>query len=79
MVVEAGVLYRTVTIVDRIGNQVNVGREEFLDERPERVSLRKPLDLVAELKVIQDVLNIGRERIQVGLEVGLELLRLRGP
>jgi hypothetical protein len=30
--------------------------------------------LVAELEVVEDILDVGREAIEVGLEVGLELL-----
>jgi len=29
---------------------------------------------VAELEIVEDVLNVGRETVEVGLEVGLELL-----
>ena len=35
-------------------------------------------NLVAELELVQDLLDVGREAVQVGLEVGLELLLL-GP
>jgi hypothetical protein len=74
VVVEAGVLDRAVAVQDRVGAQVDVGREELLDQRAERVGLREPRDLVAELEVLEDVLDVGREAVEVGLEVGLELL-----
>ena len=35
-------------------------------------------DLIAKLEVLEDVLDVGREAVQKGLEVGLELL-LTGP
>jgi hypothetical protein len=38
------------------------------------VGLREARDLVAELEVLQDVLDVGREAVEVRLEVGLELL-----
>ena len=36
--------------------------------------MREARDLVAELEVVEDVLHVGREAVEVGLEVGLELL-----
>ena len=50
------------------------GVEELLDERAERVGLGEARDLVAELEVLEDVLHVRREAVEVGLEVGLELL-----
>ncbi len=74
VVVEAGVLHRAVAVQHGVGAQVDVRREELLDERAERVGFGEPRDLVAELEVVQDVLDVGREAVEVGLEVGLELL-----
>ncbi len=48
--------------------------KELFDQRPQYVRLRKVWDLVAEFKVVEDVLDVGREAVEVGLEVGLELL-----
>ena len=50
------------------------GDEELLDQRAEGVGLGEPRDLVAELELLEDVLHVGREAVEVGLEVGLELL-----
>ena len=50
------------------------GIEELLDQRAERIGLRQPRDLIAELEVVEDVLDVRREAVEVGLEVGLELL-----
>ncbi len=41
---------------------------------PEDVGFDQRGDLVAELELVQDLLHVGREAIQVGFEVGLELL-----
>ena len=57
-----------------LGLRLIVGVEELLDQRAERVGLREARDLVAELEVVEDVLHVGREAVEVGLEVGLELL-----
>ena len=61
VVVEPGVLHRAVAVQDRVGAQVDVGREEVLDQRPERVGLREPRDLVAELEVLEDVPTFGEK------------------
>ena len=74
MVVEARQLHRAVAVQDRVRAEVDRRVEELLDQRAERVGLREPRDLVAELEVLEDVLHVRREAVEVGLEVGLELL-----
>ena len=74
VVVEAGMLDRAVAVQHRVGAQVDVRDEELLDQRAEGVGLGEPRNLVAELEVLEDVLHVGREAVEVGLEVGLELL-----
>ena len=51
-----------------------IGIEKFLDQGAKRVCLGEPRDLVAELEIVEDVLDVRREAIQISLEVGLELL-----
>jgi hypothetical protein len=74
VVVEAGVFHRAVAVPDRMGAQVDVGRQELFDQAAERVGLREARDLVAELEVVENLLDVGREAVQVGLEIGLEVL-----
>ena len=74
VVVEAGMLHRAVAVQHRVGAQVDRRVEELLDQRAERVGLREARDLVAELEVLEDLLHVRREAVEVGLEVGLELL-----
>ena len=74
VVVEAGMLHRAVAVQHRVRAEVDRRVEELLDQRAERVGLREPRDLVAELEVVEDVLDVRREAVEVGLEVGLELL-----
>ena len=74
VVVEAGIPDRAVSVLHRGGAEVDVRRGELLDERTQGVGLREPRDLVAELKVLENVLYVGREAVEVGLEVGPELL-----
>ena len=61
-------------VADRVRAEVDVLVEELLDELPQSVGLREAGNLVAELEVDQDVLHVGREAIEVSLEVVLELL-----
>ena len=70
-------LDRPVAVHDRVGAEVDRGIEELLDQRAERVGLREPRKLVAELELVEDVLDVWREAVEIGLEVGLELLLAR--
>ena len=74
VVIQAGVLDRAVAVADRVGAEVHVLRQELLDQRAERVGLRELRDQVAKLEVLQNVLDVRREAVEIGLEVGLELL-----
>ena len=77
VVVEAGMPDRAVGVLHRDGAEVDVGRGELLDQRAQRVGLREPRYLVAELEALEDVLHVGREPVEPGPEVGLELLLAR--
>jgi hypothetical protein len=54
--------------------EVDVAVEELLDELAEDVGLDQGGDLVAELELVEDLLHVGREAVEVGFEVGLELV-----
>jgi len=77
VVVETGLLHRAIAVQDRFGAQVDVRREQLLDQRVQRIRLRQPRDLVAELELLEDVLHVRREAVQVSLEVRPELLLAR--
>lgn len=64
----------TNTIVDALRREVDFGVEELGDQGAQRIPLGQRGQLVAELKVIKNVLDIGGEAIQVVLEVGEQLL-----
>ena len=74
VIVEAGMTHAAVGVLHRVGAQVDVGRGELLDQRAERIGLGEARDLVAELEAVEDVLHIGREAVEPGAEIGLELL-----
>ena len=77
VVVEAGMPDRAVGVLHRGRAEVDVGRGELLDQRAQGVGLREARDLVAELEVLQNVLHVRGEAVEVGLEVGRELLAAR--
>ena len=73
VIVEAGMLDRSVPVLDRIRTQIDVRRKKLLDQGADRVGFGEAWDLVAELEILEDVLDVGREAIKIGFEVGLEL------
>lgn len=77
VVVEAGKPDRPVRILDWVGAEIDRGIEELLDQRTERVSPRKPRKLIAELEAIENLLHVWRKAVQIGFEVGPELLLAR--
>ena len=58
---------RTVPSVSITGSwtQVDFGRGELLDQRAQGVGLGEARDLVAELEVLEDVLDAGGEAVEV--------------
>jgi hypothetical protein len=74
VVVEARVLHRAVAVLHRVRAQVDGRAEELFNQGAERVGLGEARDLVAELEVVEDLLHVGREAIQIRLEIGFELL-----
>jgi len=61
-------------IVDASRRKVDFGIKELVNQRADRVRFGKCGQLIAELEVVDDVLDIGREAVQVVLEIGEELL-----
>ncbi len=61
-------------VVDARRREVDLGVEELVDQRADGVGLGERRELVAELEVLEDVLDVGREAVEVVLEVGEELL-----
>ena len=61
-------------VVDACRREVDVGVEELVDQRADGVGLGERRELVAELEVVEDVLDVGREAVEVVLEIGEQLL-----
>ena len=78
VVVEAGVLDCPVGLAHLLRSQVHVRRSQLLDKRPQRVRLGQARHLVTELEVVDDLLDVGREAVQIRLEVRPKPL-LAGP
>ena len=74
VVVHRRVLDGAVAVFDRMGAEVDFGVEELGDQGAEGVGLGQTRDGVAELEVVQDVLHVGGKAVEVGVEVGFELL-----
>src|SRR5690606_6318592 len=74
VIVEAGQPDGGVAVEDRKRTQVDGRIEELLDERAQGVGFGQTWDLVAEFKVVDDLLDIGRKAVQVVSNVRLELL-----
>jgi hypothetical protein len=66
-----------VAVEDGVRAQVDRGVEELFDECTQRVGFGQARDLVAELEVVDDLLDVGREAIEVGAKIGLQLLAAR--
>jgi hypothetical protein len=64
-------LGRTVGVLDGTRAEIDVRREELLNEGAECVRLRETRDLVPEFEFLEDVLDVQREAIEVGFKVGL--------
>jgi len=74
VVVEARLFHRAVAVDDWVRAEVDVGRQELLDERAEGIRLRELRELIPELELLQDVLHVRGEAVQIRLEVGFKLL-----
>jgi hypothetical protein len=61
-------------VVDAGWREVDLGVDELADERAKCVGLRECRELVAKCEIVEDVLNVGREPVEVVSEVGKELL-----
>jgi len=54
--------------------EIDLRVEELVDQRTDRVGLGEGCELVAELEVVEDVQDVGREAVEVVLEIGKQLL-----
>ena len=74
VIVEAGVFDSAVTAQHRVRAQIDVGRQQLLDQSTQSVGLGQARDLITEFEIVEDVLHVGREAVEVGFEVRFQLL-----
>ena len=74
VVVEPGQAHAAVSVGYGTGAEVDRTVEELFDQEAEDVVVDQPRDLITESEAFQDLLHIGGEAVEVGLEVGAQLL-----
>ncbi len=74
VVVESGDSLRSVGVQNRKRPEVDRAVQKLLNEATEYVGIHKGLNLVAELELVEDLLDVRREAIEVSFEVCFELL-----
>ena len=74
VVVQALQAHGTVRVEDGPGAEVDRAVEELFQEEAEDVGFDQGRNLVVKLELLQDLLDVGRETVEVGLEVGPQLL-----
>ncbi len=74
VVVQALQAHGAVPVQDGPGAEVDRIVQEFLEQEAQRVRFHQRGNLVAKLELLQNLLHVGREAVQVRLEVGSQLL-----
>ena len=74
MVVQPWESHRAVRVQCRVGTEIYLGGEEPVHDATQDVPVGEAAYLVAELELVQDVLDVGGEAVQVGVEVIPKLL-----
>ena len=69
VIVEAWKLYAPVSIQDRLWAEIDVRRKELFDEGAEGIGVDQRRNLMLKFELFQDLLNVGRETLEVSLEV----------
>ena len=78
MVVQAGMFEDSLSfiLVNGIWTEIDIGRHKLLNNHAQNVRINHGSDLIAEFKLLQYFLDIGRKAIQICLKVRLEGLFL---
>ena len=72
MIIKTGEPYRPIVVQYIIWGEVNVRRGQLFNKSTQRVSLNQlasACDLVAEFKIVEDVLDVLRKPIEVGCKI----------
>ena len=65
------------TIPEEIDRDVRAYADKLLDDRAENIGLDHGCNLVAELELVQNLLDVGRKAVQIGFKIRLKLLACR--
>ena len=76
VVVQARQTHRAVPVQHGPGAEVDRAVQELLHQEAQRVGFHQRGNLVMELELVEDLQDVGREAIEVGLEVGPQPLLL---
>jgi hypothetical protein len=72
MIVEAGHDFFTLLVKDWIGAQVDFGRDKLFNYSTKYISFQHGRDFIPKFKFKKDFLNIRREAVKIGVEIGSE-------
>ena len=61
----------------RLGTEVDILADKLLNDRAENIGLDHGCNLVAELELVQNLLDVGRKAVQIGFKIRLKLLACR--
>ncbi len=78
VVVQAGAADVAISPAQRFGAEVDRWVEELFDQAAQDVGVNQGGNLVAELELVEYLLHVGREAVEIGFEVGAQLVGL-GP
>src|SRR5205814_6343238 len=67
---------RAVALLDWLGAEIDLGRSELLDQAAENVGFDQRRNLVAEFELVENLLDVGREAVEVREKIVLKLLLL---
>ena len=77
MVIHRGEYLAIISVPHCVGREVDLWVEKLLDDTAEDVCLDHCRDLVAKFELVDDLMDVRRKAVQIGLEVLSQLLVLR--
>ena len=74
MIVEAGKPLATVLVQDRLRAEIDRRIKKLLDQETQNIRIDQRRDLIAELELVQHLLDVWRKAVEIGFEIRLQLL-----
>ena len=72
-----GMIIQTGQIAARLGAEIDILADKLLNHRTKNIGVDHGCDLVAELELVQNLLNVGRKAVEIRFKIRLELLACR--